>query len=313
MRLKIYDFIFYPLFYLSAILLKKFRLLGITRLPRTWKMLQKVGVFPILDHYYEPMFKTQQLKKSLREDRSLPGIDMNLAGHLDLLEKFNFNEELINIKKEKLFDFENPNFKSGDADFLYNMIRYLKPKRIIEIGSGHSTLMAIQAIKKNKLLDVNYICEHICIEPYEQPWLEDKKVKLIRTKVEEIDKDLFKELEENDILFIDSSHIIRPQGDVLFEYLELLPIVNHGVYIHIHDIFTPKDYLDSWVKEKILFWNEQYLLEAFLSFNTEFQIVGALNFLMHHHQDLLLDKCPVLAQESQREPGSFWIKRCNPK
>jgi len=75
-------------------------------------------------------------------------------------------------------------------------------------------------------------------------------------------------------LFIDSSHIIRPQGDVLFEYLEILPILNAGVFVHIHDIFTPKDYLSEWILDGKVFWNEQYLLEAFLSFNTCFKIMG---------------------------------------
>lgn len=308
MRLKIYDLLFFPLFYLGALLLKRFRSHGINAFPLTWKMLQKVGVFPILDHYYEPLFQTQKLK-SLREDRVLKGINFNEEGQLALLKKFNFNEELVFIKENKLFDFDNPSFKSGDADFLYNMIRYLKPNRIIEIGSGYSTLMAIEAIEKNKLEQPEYKCKHICIEPYEQPWLEELNVEVIREKVEEVDRSLFNILEENDILFIDSSHIIRPQGDVLFEYLELLPSLNVGVYIHIHDIFTPKDYLDSWIKEKILFWNEQYLLEAFLSFNSAFEVVGAVNYLMHHHGGSLLKKCPILAQDKAREPGSFWIKR----
>ena len=85
---------------------------------------------------------------------------------------------------------------------------------------------------------------------------------------------------KNDILFIDSSHIIRPQGDVLFEYLEILPILNPGVVVHIHDIFSPKDYLDNWIINDHLFWNEQYLLEAFLSFNNNSPFIdGLLNAL----------------------------------
>lgn len=291
--------------------MKKFRQQGIKRLPRTWKMMQKVGVFPILDHYYEPLFKTHTLKKSLREDRDLPGIDMNINGQLHLLAQFDYTKELQDINKSKAFNFHNGAFESGDADILYNMIRYLQPRRFIEIGSGQSTLITIKAIEKNKAIDTNYTCDHICIEPYEQPWLEEQKVTLIRRPVEEVGKELFSQLGQNDILFIDSSHIIRPQGDVLFEYLEILPLLNPGVFIHIHDIFTPKDYLDIWVKERVLFWNEQYLLEAFLSFNNAFEIVGAVNFLMHHYPDELLKKCPVLSLEKGREPGSFWIKRKN--
>src|SRR5207244_13580531 len=100
------------------------------------------------------------------------------------------------------------------------------------------TLMAINAIGHNKKENKNYSCEFTCVEPYEMPWLEKLDVKLIRKKAEHIDITVFKSLEKNDISFIDSSLAIRPQGDVLFEWLELLPILNHGVLVHFHDIFT---------------------------------------------------------------------------
>ena len=116
-------------------------------------------------------------------------------------------------------------------------------------------------------------------------------------------------MQSNDILFIDSSHVIRPQGDVLFQYLEILPILNSGVLVHIHDIFTPKDYLDEWVFDYHRLWNEQYLLEAFLTFNQHYRIIGALNYLRHHHFEALASKCPVFARQDNREPGSFWLMK----
>jgi len=109
------------------------------------------------------------------------------------------------------------------------------------------------------------------------PWLKDIGVELIREKVENIELDFFQQLEENDILFIDSSHIIRAQGDVLYEFLEILPSLKIGVFIHIHDIFKPRDYPNHWLLDKHLLWNEQYLLEAFLSNNSDFKIIGSLN------------------------------------
>ena len=123
----------------------------------------------------------------------------------------------------------------------------------------------------------NYSCEHVCIEPYEIEWLEKLNVKVIRELVENTDTTVFSTLDKNDILFIDSSHIIRPQGDVLFEYLEILPVLKSGVFVHIHDIFTPEDYPDDWVNNAS-FWNEQYLLEAFLSFNNEFIVYRSYQF-----------------------------------
>lgn len=187
------------------------------------------------------------------------------------------------------------------------MIRHFKPRKIVEIGSGYSTLMAINATQKNRSESIGNHCDHICIEPYECDWLEEIEIQVIREKVEMLDLSLFKTLQKNDILFIDSSHIIRPQGDVLFEYLEILPILSKGVICHIHDIFTPKDYLNEWFGEKL--WNEQYLLEAFLSLNKEFRIIGATNYLSHKYHDQFASKCPIYAKQGGREPAFFWIKK----
>jgi hypothetical protein len=129
----------------------------------------------------------------------------------------------------------------------------------------------------------------------------------MRQKAEHVNKAVFAELEKDDILFIDSSHIIRPQGDVLFEVLEILPSLNPGVIVHFHDIFSPRDYLKEWVMDEVKFWNEQYLLEAFLTCNRDWKILGALNYLHHNHFEALRAKCPFLARD--REPGSFYIQK----
>jgi hypothetical protein len=167
--------------------------------------------------------------------------------------------------------------------------------------------MAIKAIQKNEDEIQGYKCEHVCIEPYEMPWLEKTGVKVVRNKIEEVDKKIFQELVKDDIIFIDSSHIIRPQGDVLFEYLELLPSLNSGVIVHLHDIFSPRDYPKKLVLEDVLFWNEQYLLEAFLTSNHEWKIIGALNYLHHNHYEKLKEKCFSLIPD--KEPGSFYIQK----
>lgn len=167
--------------------------------------------------------------------------------------------------------------------------------------------MAIKATEQNRRDDPDYRCEHVCIEPYESPWLEDAGVSVVRRKVEDLEPSFFSGLQENDILFIDSSHVIRPRGDVLFEYLDLLPSLNKGVVVHIHDIFSPKNYLREWLQNEVRFWNEQYLLEAFLSHNDSWKIVGALNLLHHHHYAELKSVAPFLTPG--REPGSFYIQK----
>ena len=311
----IIDVMFVIFTYPSAFLLKLIRRAGVNRMPLCKNALFKVGVFPILDHYYEPQFDNRKNQIDFSQERNLPGIDWRVSDQLKMLKTLTFSGELTGILQGKTkenpleFHLDNGSFESGDAECWYQIIRANKPKRIIEIGSGNSTLMAIKAIKKNQSEQLNYTCEHICIEPYEMPWLEQMDITIIREKVEEIDLSFFSQLKENDILFIDSSHVIRPQGDVLFEYLELLPSLNKGVIVHIHDIFSPRNYLKSWLQDDIRFWNEQYLVEAFLSNNDSWEIIASLNFLHHNYYNLLKEVAPFLTPE--REPGSFYIKKIN--
>ena len=222
-----------------------------------------------------------------------------------------FANELIGLPTQKPlavgFYFGNLAFESGDAEYWYQLIRLKQPKQIIEIGSGYSTLIAAMALKKNKEMNEHFSCKHVCIEPYENQWLNQIDVQVIRSAVEEVDIAFFQELGANDILFIDSSHVIRPQGDVLYEYLEIIPTLRKGVIVHIHDIFSPRNYLSDWLCKEIRFWNEQYILEAFLSGNNAWEVIGSLNYLHHNHYESLKAVAPFLT--SEREPGSFYIQR----
>lgn len=306
------DIMLMPLVYPAAWLLKGIRKAGVRRLPLCKNALMQVGVFPLRNHYYEPQFDNRNPKPEFSQDRNLPGIDWNVPGQLNTLRSLTFSQELLDIPKERQpgrleFYLHNGSFESGDAEYWYQIIRATKPKRIFEVGSGNSTLMAVKAIARNRQEDPGYTCEHVCIEPYEMPWLEKTGVSVIRKRVEEVGLSFFSRLQENDILFIDSSHMIRPQGDVLFEYLELLPSLNKGVMVHVHDIFSPRNYPKEWLTDEVLFWNEQYLLEAFLSENGCWKIVGALNFLQHHHYEMLKSVAPFLSPG--REPGSFYIQK----
>ncbi len=270
-----------------------------------------MGVFPIINYYYEPQFDMRGVNCSFSEERSLPGVNWNIQEQLETLEKLDFSQELANIPTKKTGDLHyyigNGGFGSGDAEYWYQLIRLKKPKRIFEVGSGNSTLMAINAILKNKEENPNYKCKHVCIEPYEMPWLEKTGVFVFRKKVEDVGVSFFSELGDGDILFIDSSHIIRPAGDVLFEYLQVLPTLNKGVIVHAHDIFSPRNYLDVWLRDEIKFWNEQYLLEAFLSHNADWKIIGSLNYLHHNYYEMLKRVCPYLTPH--REPGSFYMQK----
>lgn len=296
---------------LSGLVMKAFRRIGASRLPWSKACLLRVGVFPIRDHYYEPLFNPRHLRHALEDERELPGIAWNEAGQLSLLEQLNYAPEVRGLWDQPgqppHFYIRNGGFEAGDAEYWYGVVRHFKPSRIIEIGSGNSTLVARQAIARN--LDENpaYRCEHIYVEPYEMSWLESAGVKVLRQRVEDVDLVLFKTLGRDDILFIDSSHVIRPQGDVLTEFLQILPVLASGVLVHVHDIFSPRDYSSNAIIREVSFWNEQYLLEAFLTHNRDWEVIGALNFLQHRHHARLKEVCPYMTES--REPGSFYLRR----
>jgi hypothetical protein len=311
----ILDVLVIPVTLFAALWMKLIRRTGVFRLRVSRFIFNTIGVFPIRDYYYEPLFNFSALKTPLNQERDLAGIDWNDAGQLALLEKFHYNDELLAFPQQAQgnhsFYYQNPNFGRGDAEYLYNMIRHFKPRKIIEVGCGFSTLLAKAAIAANVKEDEHYHCQQLCIEPYEMPWLEQLSgIEIVRLPIENVDASVFSSLGHNDIFFIDSSHVIRPQGDVLVEYLSILPKLAKGVLVHVHDIFSPRDYPEEWLVEQVRLWNEQYLLEAFISFNSHFEIIAALNYLRHRHLEKLATVCPILANSSDKgEPGSFWMRK----
>ncbi len=306
-----FDLLMLPLVIFSAFVMLVVRKVGFSNLVLCRKISLNIGIIPIRRHFYEPFVSKHNITYDLSIDRLLPGISLNIEEQLLLLKSLTYSSEISHITDDftnhKTFHFKNGCYEAGDAEYWYNLIRLKKPSKIIEIGSGHSTKIAQLAIKKNTEENKLYSCHHICIEPYLMPWLEELDVTIIREKVENVDKQLFKQLSVDDILFIDSSHILRPQGDVVYEYLELLPDLSKGVIVHIHDIFTPKDYLSKWILEDVLLWNEQYMLEAFMTNNSKWKVIGAINFLHHNYFKELKHVCPFLVNDG--EPGSFYITK----
>lgn len=307
--LRLFDIITFPFAFLYLPLIHVLKRFGIHNFPLTLSSFLRFGLFPIRDHYYEPQFKFSK-KFDPNKKRKLP-LNFNITLQLERIKQLDGSAELLSLQKNKTgvdakYYLANGAFEEGDADLYYLMIRNFKPKRIVEIGSGFSTLLALEAIRKNT--SEGHPTELICIEPYEFKWLSDiKDITLIRKKVEEIDLDFFKTLEEGDFLFIDSSHIIRPENDVLFEYFEVLPTLKKGVIIHIHDIFSPRHYLKDWVFSEYRFWNEQYLLESFLCYNDSFEIVFSLNYLKNDYYD---DIAPILKNITPASnSASFWLRK----
>jgi hypothetical protein len=262
-------------------------------------------------HFYQPIPDTRCLPEALwNRPSKLVGIDMNDAMQLDLLRNHfpKFRHEYDQFPAEPTgepgrFHFNNGLFDGTDALVAYCMIRHFQPRLIIEVGSGFSSLIAAEAITKNKDSAL------ICIEPFPLDFLRQGFPglhPLIQKKVEDIEIGFFSQLESGDILFIDSSHTVKIGGDVNYLFLEVLPRLKPGVIVHVHDIFLPFDYQRDWVLEQFRFWTEQYLLQAFLTLNSEFEVLMANSYLSYYHQEDLKAAFPRLPSWGG---GSFWIRR----
>jgi len=262
-------------------------------------------------HFYQPIPNTQSLPETLwNRPSELIGIDMNDAVQLDLLRNHfpKFRDEYDQFPAEETsepgrFSLKNGLFDGTDALVAYCMIRHFQPRLIIEVGSGFSSLIAAEAMAKSEGSTL------ICIEPFPLDFLRKGFPglrSLIEKKVEDIDTEFFSQLGSGDVLFIDSSHTVRIGGDVNYLFLEVLPRLKPGVIVHVHDIFSPFDYRRDWVMDELRFWGEQYLLQAFLTFNSEFEVLMANAYLGHRYMEELKATFP---NSPWWGGGSFWMRR----
>lgn len=256
-------------------------------------------------HFHQPIPDTRELPETLWEQPSeLVGINMNEALQFDLLRHHltKFRDEYNNLPVEPPPGQRRP-FHGVDALVAYCMVRHFQPRLIIEVGSGFSSLVLSQAAAKNKNSAL------ICIDPFPRDFVRNGLPglqSLIEKKVEDIVFEFFSQLQSGDILFIDSSHTVKIGGDVNHLFLEVLPRLKPGVIVHVHDIFLPLEYRRDWVLDEFRFWNEQYLLQAFLTFNSEFEVLLANSYLNHYHQEDLKSAFPNLSSWAS---GSFWMRR----
>jgi predicted O-methyltransferase YrrM len=267
-------------------------------------------------HFYSPIPSI----KEIEEDESLifesipheiKGICLQEAEQLNLLNKLvEYYNEIPPFPKNKQEGFRfyhgNPEYKNCDAVLLYCMIRHLRPSRIFEVGSGFSSSMILDT---NELFFSNSI-ETVFIDPYPQRIQslitdEDKKrVKIIKSRLQEVDLSEFRTLQHNDILFIDSTHVCKTNSDVNHIFFEILPILSAGVIIHFHDIFYPFEYPKKWVYEGRA-WNEAYLLRAFLQYNNAFRLVLMNSYIKYFHEPFFQKNMPLCLGGG----GSIWLRK----
>lgn len=282
-----------------------------------YNIFYKYGFHFLRKNYYLPIPEESDI--SYMKQSELVGIDMNenLSFNLltDVIAKYKgeFNEFPINQTDNLNYYLLNGSFMAIDGNVYYSLIRFLKPKKIVEIGAGYSTLLASKAILKNKE-GSEESTQLICIEPYPGDILTNLSglSKLMVHKVQDIGLDFFESLGPGDILFIDSSHALRSGGDVWWEYCEILPRLASGVYVHIHDISLPKPYPRVYF-DNHTYWNEQYLLQAFLTFNSKFEVIWGGNYLMCKYPEkiraaFLPEYDFMRTSYPSSEPTSFWIK-----
>ena len=277
---------------------------------------EDLGLHVTPNHFYSPIPDTRYLTPDTCH-LSLSGMDLDIDSQREYLDDISsrFKKEWEEISMaghitETGFFLGNGRFDGIDALFAHGMVRSKRPGRIIEIGSGFSTRILSFAGKKNGGIDI------WCIDPFADESLKGLYGvnRIYRERVETFSKDFFSCLKKDDILFIDSSHIVRTGSDVIFLVLEVLPNLKKGVIVHFHDIFFPMDYPLSWIKGEHRFWSEQYLLAAFLVYNKRFKAIFSSSLMGYYYPDLMKGTFPLpeeLVKRIEHEfsrmfPGISW-------
>jgi predicted O-methyltransferase YrrM len=243
-------------------------------------------------HFHSPLPSFREIDARAdrifeRFPRRLPGIEMDVPAQLELLDAFS-SSYLLDMPAYGMeplpglrFHHDNFYYSCRDAAILHCMVRHLRPRRIVEVGSGFSSCM---------LLDTNelFFDRHIdltFIEPHPERLYENihekdrETVRVVDSSVQDVDPETFAELASGDMLFIDSSHVTKIGSDVNHLLFDVLPSLERGVFVHFHDIFYPFEYLRDWVDEGRA-WNEAYALRAFLQYNSAFAIRFFTSYLL---------------------------------
>jgi len=291
------------------------RLPYISTLYRENTLLKRNSKYPP-GHFYSPVISVNELKDRENEIwggsgvEGIAGLSIDVKSQKNLLNEFGEYYVEIPFKKEKVqglrYYFGNTLYTYTDGIVLYSMIRKFMPNRIIEIGSGFSSSVMLDT---NELFFQNSI-DLTFIEPYPQRLLslmttrDKQNYNIVDDKVQNVDLSTFEKLNENDILFVDSSHVIKTGSDVNHIIFNILPRLNSGVLIHFHDVFFPFEYPKDWVL-KGYNWNETYALKAFLMYNDCYEIILFSDF-MHKFYKNAFSELPLAYLNTG---GNLWLKK----
>jgi hypothetical protein len=274
--------------------------------------------FP-LGHYYSPLPDNRELAQEPQRSlvwpdrpRSTPGIDWNADRQRWLAsDVFTAQDRLVFEAGETADPTEywtsNDQYPALDAWVLEGFLRYLRPRRMIEVGSGFSSLVTARVNREFLGGSIRFTC----IEPYPRGFLEAGVPGISELRVEQVQHtplEVFEALGEGDVLFIDTSHTVKTGGDVAWIYGEVLPRVRPGVVVHIHDAFIPGDYPEEWVLEG-WGWNEIYLIKAFLAYNSAFEVLFGVQWMLQNHPELVDEAFPSFSEHRERGGGALWLQR----
>jgi len=271
-------------------------------------------------HFYSPVIDVEELTRREAElwPTALPpilGIDFNERSHRQILAEdfprfigdYDYPESENEVTRDTDFFTRNSQFSWLDARAAFVLMRKWRPSRVIEVGSGFSSLL--MADVNRRFLDGK--CRITCIEPYPRPFLKQGVpgiATLIEEKVQQVPPETFDTLASGDILFIDSSHVSKTGSDVNYLYFEILPRLKTGVKIHTHDIFLPNEYLKDWVLKEGRSWNEQYLLRALLMYSSAFKVVFGCSYAFAAMPEKVKTALS-LPNGCAFGGGSFWMEK----
>lgn len=266
--------------------------------------------------YYSPVPNLELLPEDIWSRRSdLGGVDLGVEAGIELIEN-----ELANYAAELdvpsdgpatpgQFFLKNGNYESVDAELLYAMLRARKPRLVMELGSGFTTLLIGEAVRRNHADGVQ--TQHLAYDPFPRPQILGEEppppTRFEPISATDVPLDAFAQLGAGDILFVDTTHTVKLGSDVNYIVLDVLPTLAPGVIVHFHDVFLPWEYPREWFEEMQYYWAEQYLLQAFLAFNDEFEVQIPAAAIAQEFPQRLAAVVPSFVP-GQR-PGAIWLKR----
>jgi predicted O-methyltransferase YrrM len=249
-------------------------------------------------HFSSPLTGPADVERALSWSDDLPGLDLREREQLELARTL--APSFGDVPRGR-YQPANPVFGAADAALHQAMLRHFRPRRVIEVGSGYSTAVLLDTAERHGLkVDLT------CVEPYPERLLAllrpGDDVDLVRAPVQEVPLETYATLRAGDLLFIDSTHVVKAGSDVLWLYLHVLPRLAPGVLVQVHDVFWPFEYPREWLREG-RDWNEDYFLHAFLCHNDAWELLLFGSWLWVHHPDLV--------PEALRSPGAggLWMRR----